>query len=506
MASGPDNGIELWRSYFVKHEGRADQVELGSIDSLHLFPQCTKLEDLGFWIGKSIEVKDQYGQGMSDIHLRSRFLNILPETVRKEVREAKGLDTLQQMLHHVQRDLGRLNDLKLSKLHADRLKQSLGQSTRVHAVMEEQEPAAVAPKPEDQFQAAINVLSSKLETIAAAVTQPKRSQATDPRGGARQAARKDRGPSDFAKFKGCLHCGGDHRVADCRAKKALLAKHGGKLPAGFKSAFDKWKAAQPSKIAALNDAELQDSELEDEEDMVWAVPCSFFSSRPVCSPCNFTHSNSFEDIFDQDSYNEEDDEEGMVKALSEISTVEVGPKISQKQRRKNKPIDQRTVSSIARKVRDGHFNLPDLELDANEGYTASWALVDSGAGRSCAKRKGHYGNAASTLRPSSVKMATASGEQSKSRACFDMQLMTQEGNIINQTFEDADVDMPIIAVTSLAAHGLQGSDIIFRQHGGSILDIEKDATSRFVRRKGVYFIKVFTPNDNMSDFIRQGAA
>ena len=218
MASGPDNGIELWRSYFVKHEGGADQVELGGIDSLHSFPQCTKLEDLGFWIGKWIEVKDQYGQGMSDIHLRSRFLNILPETVRKEVREAKGLDTLQQMLHHVQRDLGRLNDLKLSKLHADRLKQSLGQSTRVHAVMEEQEPAAVGPKPEDQFQAAINVLTSKLETIAAAVTQPKRSQATDPRGGARQAARKDRGPSDFAKFKGCLHCGAtiESRTAEQR--------------------------------------------------------------------------------------------------------------------------------------------------------------------------------------------------------------------------------------------------------------------------------------------------
>ena len=107
MASGPDNGIELWRSYFVKHEGGADQVELGGIDSLHSFPQCTKLEDLGFWIGKWIEVKDQYGQGMSDIHLRSRFLNILPETVRKEVREAKGLDTWQQMIHHLQRDLGR---------------------------------------------------------------------------------------------------------------------------------------------------------------------------------------------------------------------------------------------------------------------------------------------------------------------------------------------------------------------------------------------------------------
>ena len=75
-----------------------------------------------------------------------------------------------------------------------------------------------------------------------------------------------------------------------------------------------------------------------------------------------------------------------------------------------------------------------------------------------------------------------------------MQLMIQECNIINQTFEDADVDMPIIAVTSLAAHGLQGSDVIFGQHDGSIVDM------------GVYFIKVFIPNDNMSGFTRQGPA
>ena len=510
MASGPDNGIELWRSYFVKHEGGADQVELGGIDSFHTFPPCPKIEDLGFWVGKWIEVKDTYGKGMTDVHLRSRFLNILPESVKKDVRETKGLDTLAAMIAHVQGDLGRLNDSKLSKLHSDRLKQSLGQATRVHAIVEGEEPSSAKPADSElQYQSIINALSSKIDLITAAMTKP-RSQASNPRGGTRQAGRQDRGPSDFSKFKGCLHCGGDHRVADCRIKKTLLGKNGGKLPAGFKSAFDKWKAAQPaSKVAALNDAELQDSELEDEDDLVWAVPCSVVSSQPICRPA-IKVSNSFAGIFDQDSYNEdEDDEEQMLKALQEIATVKLGPKISQKQRAiqcRSKPIDKRTISSIAKKVRDGFFKLPDLKLDSNKGFTASWALVDSGAGRSCAKRKGHFGNAKSILRPSSVKMATASGEELKSRGCFDLQLMTQEGNIINQTFEDTDVDMPILAVTELAANGTQGSDVIFRQHDGSIVELEEDATSRFVRRKGVYFIKVYTPNDNMSGFTRQGAA
>ena len=85
IASGPDNGIELWRAYYVRHEGGAEQVELGGIDSLHTFPQCTKVEDLGFWMGKRLEMKEAYGHGMSDIHLRSRFLSILPEAVKKDV-------------------------------------------------------------------------------------------------------------------------------------------------------------------------------------------------------------------------------------------------------------------------------------------------------------------------------------------------------------------------------------------------------------------------------------
>ena len=98
IASGPDNGIELWRAYYVKHEGGADQVELGGIDSFHSFPQCTKVEDLGFWMGKWLEMKDAYGHGMSDVHLKIRFLNILPEAVKKDVRETKGLHTLQDMV------------------------------------------------------------------------------------------------------------------------------------------------------------------------------------------------------------------------------------------------------------------------------------------------------------------------------------------------------------------------------------------------------------------------
>ena len=151
------------------------------------------------------------------------FINILPENVKKEVREHKHLYCLQDCINHVMGDLGRLNDLKLSKLHADRLKQSLSSTQRISAVTEPEEEKGEAPLAEGQFKSIINQLTNKIDTIAAAMDTKR----TQPHGGARQTQRQaQRGPSDFAKFKGCLHCGSEtHRVFECKAKKALLGKN-----------------------------------------------------------------------------------------------------------------------------------------------------------------------------------------------------------------------------------------------------------------------------------------
>ena len=48
LAGGMDNGLEMWRALFVKHQGGAHQVKLGGIGSLHSFPQCDTLDSLQF--------------------------------------------------------------------------------------------------------------------------------------------------------------------------------------------------------------------------------------------------------------------------------------------------------------------------------------------------------------------------------------------------------------------------------------------------------------------------
>ena len=141
-------------------------------------------------------------------------------------------------------------------------------------------------------------------------------------------------------------------VKDCRQKAKMLADNNGKLPADFKSAFDKWKAKQPRKVAALTDAELQDDDCDSESDVAWHVRCNVCTEKT-----DFTHPNSFEELLDDDgSEDEEGDDEQMLKALQQIaSKVSTGPKVSEKQKKtlRPKPIDRRTVATIAQQVRKG---------------------------------------------------------------------------------------------------------------------------------------------------------
>lgn len=143
---------------------------------------------------------------------------------------------------------------------------------------------------------------------------------------------------------------------------------------------------------------------------------------------------------------DEDDEAAMVNAVNHISSrVTIGPKPSLKAGKKNgiiNPLDCSTITSIAKRK----FALPDPDLHSNAEYEAIWALVDSGAARSCARRQEHFGNTHTQLKPSSVRMAAASGEELKSRGCFELKAYSAEGNLISQTFEDADVEMPLMSV------------------------------------------------------------
>ena len=75
------------------------------------------------------------------------------------------------------------------------------------------------------------------------------------------------------------------------------------------------------------------------------------------------------------------------------TSVKIGPKTTQRQRKKKdsqRKIGNMTVAQIARMVKIGKITLPELDLENNEDFASVWALVDSGAGKSCANKVKHF--------------------------------------------------------------------------------------------------------------------
>ena len=106
----------------------------------------------------------------------------------------------------------------------------------------------------------------------------------------------------------------------------------------------------------------------------------------------------------------------------------------------------------------------------------------------------------------------ADGTELPSRRNFFLPAISAEGHDLSQTFEDADVEMPICAVSVLSSCGGDpGSRVIFEYDRGKITKVSDDGSSSFIKKKGVYFVKLFVPRNPQSDtvdsvFSRQGAA
>ena len=486
-----DNGFELWRALYIENEGGAEQVALGGMSNLHAFPQCPRVEDLQHWLGQWQMTRQKFGAGLPEAHLKQMFLNMLPPSVSEKLRERRDLVSLQQYINEIDLDLGRLNDAKLAKIHAQRMSNALkpGSRTSVNAVIEE--PTQSVPVHQDMNDGNVEIVK-KLDTLIAALTnnnQPRgradtRSSSKD----RQQRSKSPRGidPAWEKEGKGCLHCGAKgHKRRECHKFKKLLADNGDKLPSDYKGAYEKWKEQRSKKtsiaaVTPVSELDLSDEDDFPETDLVWSLPtrCCLKSLPIPIAPV----SNSFSAIG-------EDDEEEVMAALQQLTpNIRVGPKIPQKQAKGSQKLSKQQIAKIADQVRKGEIELPSLDLACNSDYEAVWALVDSGAGKSVANKSKHFKHVATKNQPSASRMATANGTELKSRGTFKVQAQTVEGQKLSPTFEDADVDMPIIAVNDISHND---SEVIFRQEDSELVDGETGRRSKFTKRKGVYFMKMF---------------
>ena len=90
------------------------------------------------------------------------------------------------------------------------------------------------------------------------------------------------------------------------------------------------------------------------------------------------------------------------------------------------------------------------------------------------------------------------------RGAREVVTMNKAGVPTTRRFYDADVEMPILSVAELSQEGEDGSDVRFRKKDGYT---ENNMTKRrdyFIKRKGVYFTKLYVDRPSSLDFTRPG--
>ena len=134
--------------------------------------------------------------------------------------------------------------------------------------------------------------------------------------------------------------------------------------------------------------------------------------------------------------------------------------------------------------------MPEVNLSNNSEYEYCWALVDSGAGANVAKCNGF--TESETVPAPPLTLSTANGEILPHAGARRVTSYTQDGQKISRTFYEANVEMPILAVSELSREGRSGSEVRLRRRDGYLEDLHTGQRQHIVKRRGVYFMKMYT--------------
>ena len=508
------NGLEYWRALYSENVGGSTQ--LANLERGHFiaFPNCSNIAELEPHLKQWTQLKHKYGHGLPEEHLIGMLWSIIPEGMKEEIKKQRELaGNLDGQISWVFSEIAERTDNKLSKWNLSKLQRQLKtqprNTTGIHAVGTNDEDNIAPPPPAPDMATFTATMERNLEKMVnAAIARTGRPQNRTTPGsrsssnGSQRAGRRI--PS--ASFKGCWCCGKEgHSRKDCPEFKMLKSKNGGKVPKDYVGAWERQQKAQASstKVATVGVTPGFDDDDDHEypETMIWPV-------LPMPSPAP-TH-NKYDSLMQSDD--EDDDESEVMKALAALT-----PKVSltsgcssQKTRKlnhaKTKPMNVAHLKAIAKDVKDGKISLPDIDLSNDSEYTYVWALVDSGAGANVAKRS-MFSETKPVSAPS-ISLSTANGESLPHSGAHRVISYNRDGSQVGRIFYDADVEMPILAVSELSREGRNGSEVRLRQRDGFIRDLQNGNRQQIVKRRGVYFTKMYIRKlDNLSTdsgFIRPG--
>ena len=480
------------------------------------FPKCSRNDELQNHLAHWQKLRLKYGCGLPDDHLKLMFNNILPDHVINEIRQQRDLDTLQKQMNWVNSELSRYNDSRLSKWNRDKLVQQLRTGPKnavsVSKVGKEEvapEDQASAPPPPVPDMASMQANIERM--VSAALTrsnQPSRGrpQERTPQGsrsgsqGSTGGGNRNRIPNP--RFVGCWCCGStEHTRQKCPVFLDIKAKNGGKIPKDYEGAYERSMKKTKTKVNAVSaHTELQAHD----ETFMWPL-----ISAPIPGKVPTPQPTAVRNQYDSLSEDSDNDETEVMLALSQItSNIRLASDKNQSQRQKQqrigKGIDMAKIYAVAQQVLNGELELPNLDLDNDEEYSCCWALVDTGAGVNCASED-HFPDGICVPAPE-VRLTTADGKRMPNKGAMKVTTKSKEGIVTDRIFYKAPVEMPILSVAELSQEGSEGSSTLFRKLDGFIEDNVTQQRQHFVKRKGVYFMKLYTKRSkgNSTGFGRPG--
>ena len=397
MCSGEEfNGLELWRVLYQQNSGGSVPLENLEREYFVSFPKCDKVIDLQPHLAQWVQLKNKYGVGLPSDHLIAMFWKILPEEVKEDVKKQKDIrGNLDLQIAYLYGEIGDSMDEKLSKWNLTKLQQQLRAKTKnttglnamnAHTLNEPSINASpvIAPPPPMPDMAAFEANVERMVNAAVARGRGADKQTSSARNGSSGSQRGTRRIPN-PQFKGCWCCGEEgHTRGKCAKFAAIKKANGGKVPSNYEGAYER-SMKKASKVVA--------PVMASDESFEHAETVPFWPLLRSSAPPIRTH-NNFK-IFESDPDDDEDDEESMVRSLhaltSQVRLASDQARSQKEKRNRSKPMDINYLRLIARQVKNGEINLPDVDLDNDEDYEYVWALVDSGAGANVARKK-HFSN------------------------------------------------------------------------------------------------------------------
>lgn len=125
----PDNGFEILRKYHFDYTVGSVRSELRTVDGFHAYNACQDMGKLAMSIREWNLVRLSVAQSLPDAHVMSRFMSILPDKLRAQIKDRDDITTFDAAWRFVERKIADLHDEQIADIQSAQRSERMGGQT-----------------------------------------------------------------------------------------------------------------------------------------------------------------------------------------------------------------------------------------------------------------------------------------------------------------------------------------------------------------------------------------